>query len=262
MLDTELRTSYSKLQSELGFWLGYGRGAEFSEVAWDAYTTRTLVSLIEGALRRVYTAHKWLFLKPNTEFTLASGANTIPMPLDWAGHESEAILQLDSSGAAPYCTIPWVGPQRVRVMLGEFPSVTGPPEMIAEEMLRGVKVDLPQQGQLIVYPVADQAYTLNIEYYMMPPAALAKLPYVYGGPQYSQLFIDACLCEGQNLLFGRLGDRQAIYNESLAVAVELDMRQKPRNLGLNTTREREPGTQRRRGLAGTTWAGVSPGDGT
>lgn len=262
MPDSNLRVAFAKLQSELGFFLGYGRGALYSEPAWDAYTQRTIDQFTEAGCRRVYQAYKyWSFLCPVASLTLASGSSTLELPLDWSGANGDCLV-VPATGNSRTRTLHFANSGRVRAAIAEYPSMTGIPEMVCEEPIRGTKVDSPQKNQLRFYPVADQAYTVQVAYYLVPAATEGKLPYVYGGPELAQLFVDACLAEADNLLFGRLGDRQQIFSASLKTAIENDQRHKPTDLGLNTTWERYSDREkpvRQYANGGVSWSGVRPG---
>lgn len=261
-MDSTLRTNFTQLQSNLGHWLGFGRGALYSEPAWDAYTQRSLDQYTEMGTARVYQAYKyWSFLCPVASLTLLSGTSTLELPLDWSGHNGDCLC-VPTTGNSRQRVLYFTNSGAVRAAAAAYPSMTGIPEMMCEEPLRGTVIDSPQKNQLRWYPLADQNYTCQVAYYLVPAATEGKLPYLYGGAELSNLFLLSCMEMAGVLAYGTVGNVGMSYQKELATQIQNDQRHKPTDLGLNTTWERysERGKPvRQYANGGVSWNGVRPG---
>jgi hypothetical protein len=233
MADSTLVSDYADLQSEVGFFLGYGRGAAAGDLAWTEAQERTIDAAVREGLRRFYFfGHPWSFLRPVGEFKLLSGQSTIACPPDWGGHYDPLIVK-DSGSRSSALRFGLIG--SVYRMHAERPDVTGRPVMVCEEPWSDPDHSKGQRFRLHFWPAADGDYTVQVQYYLAPDALSGTLRYAYGGPQFAQARIDACLAAAELQVDGQAGPRERAWQQSVAAAVVLDSRNKPMNLGRNTT---------------------------
>ncbi len=91
-----------------------------------------------------------------------------------------------------------------------------------------------QRFRLRFYPSADADYVITGKYHILPPYLSGAFPYVYGGPEHSELFLAACMsvAELQNDDL-KPGPQELNYKELLTISMEIDGRKKAQDPGYN-----------------------------
>lgn len=251
-----------QLAAKVGDFLGYGRGSEYSETAWTTRQQADIDDCIESGLRSFYwpasadgTIHQWSFLRPTATLTLASGADSVGLPYDFGGIEGDITL-LDS-GRVPL-PVKLAGEGAIRNLYAQQPDATGHPELAAVVPLKVKGTKSGQRQELLVWPAADQEYTLELAYYLLPNALTDADPYAYGGAAHAETILEACLAVAELRKDDMLGPHDQKFRERLVASIAADRRLKPQSLGYNGDDSDGAGYRRRRvwPYATATWDGV------
>jgi len=244
MPQSSLDLKYEDLASETGHFLGFGRGANEGEKAWTASQTKSIESCIKSGYRKFLlpppvgneTSYNWSFLHPVASLALASGEQTIPLPYDFGGLEGDAILSA-TSGASRWSALRIEPEGRLLQSYAAFETApTGPPVSVALQAIKGTTDSRGQRWQLLVYPQADQAYTIQVPYFFVPEALSEPRPYALGGPNHAETILEACLSVAEQRLDDTASVHSALFMERLAASISLDRRNKPNFLGYNRDR--------------------------
>lgn len=245
-MESTLAYKLSDLEAAVGFNLGYGRGANFSEPAWSTRQQNTITEDIKVGLAQFYwppplegrwASYDWSFLRPAVTLTLPSASADTPLPLpdDFGGIEGQVSV-MQSNGNVPW-PLPVVNPGVVREEFAKLPTRTGRPLFCAVEPLKGTSAGAGQRWQLLVYPIPDGDYTLCFTYYVAPNFLTAANPYVYGGVAHSLTVSESCLYATEvrrdNLYDG---PHRALFFERLEASINQDRKLKPQALGYNGDR--------------------------
>lgn len=239
-MESTLSISRDELRAEIGSFLGYGRGAAYSETAWTAIQERAIDSCLNSGLHRFYfppplpnerVAHEWSFLKPTAQLTLADGKSAVPLPDDFGGL-SGGVLQSSPAGRS-WSPLRVVGTGEVDRLAAQDDDVTGCPRVVAIRPLKGTGRDQGQRFELAVFPKADQEYVLKLAYTLAPNALTAAHPYPYGGPIHRETVLESCLAVAEK----RLDDEATVHHGEfmmhLAASVSHDRKFRPQMLGYN-----------------------------
>lgn len=271
MPESTLNLTKSDLEAEAGDFLGWGRGADFSDTAFTARQQRDLDAIIKGALRSFYfpaplpgesTSYDWSFMRPTRQVTFPSAASTIDLPDDFGG--LEGTVRLVGSTTRPV-EIPVVTDAMVARQFSETPDQTGTPLMCAIRPLRATTQTKGPRHQLYVFPTADQDYTFEYRYYFLPDALIASFPYPQGGTMHAETIRAAVKAAAELHKDNQPGPMAAYYVDRMKASVALDRRQKPQVYGIvtdpgyNADRNGYPGWRHYEQQNVVTYGGVSPG---
>lgn len=240
---------YSDLLGEVGFFLGFGRGAGFGDQAWTSRQQTTLDYVVKGGLRQFYypppvagerTGYDWSFLKPTVDFTLQQGHREVQLPDDYGGLEGQVTVVATAQTTQPWY-IEWENEGRVRQRYSTVPSMIGAPMFVAEQWSKTGPTALgSQKAHLLFFPQADQDYQLQLPYYVNPNYITTQAPYCYGGAQHSETILESCLAIAEQRLDDMSGVHGAKFNERLAASIAMDRKSKPLRLGYNADRSDRP----------------------
>lgn len=232
-MQPSLAAQFKDLQADVGFFLGYGRGADFGFEEWDDEQQAAITRSVKGGLRNFYhCGYDWSFLKPVATLTLTSGAQTVPLPDDFGGIEGR--LTVTVAGSSGHVPIPLMGD--VRPFYAATPDMVGRPQRACIDPQRGTDATRGQRFDLFVFPQADQDYTLQFAYYVNPNYLTGAFPYAYGGAQHAETLLESCLAVAEKILDDQATIHAMEFKERLAVSMHLDRRNKPQHLGYNGDR--------------------------
>ena len=243
-MEPSLNLPYAKLMAEVGEFLGYGRGAAFGDPAWDSRQQTDIDFCVQSGLRQFYYpvsvdgqpgSYTWSFLRPTFTITLAAGAQTVALPDDFGGFEGQISILTTGTTAMPW-SIRWLNESRIRDMYQQTPTMTGPPMYAVTEPLKGTAGDRGQRWQLLVFPLADQTYTLTGTYSINPDALDGALPYAYGGAEHAETVLESCLAIAEQRRDDAMSVHTMKYKERLQASISMDRNKKPDNLGYNADR--------------------------
>ncbi len=242
MPDSTLGMQWQELQARIGSFLGWNRGALYGDVAWTNKQQFELDGITQSGLRQFYFACQesgapidWSFLRPTGTFTLGSGQSIIVMPDDFGGTEGQCTLLTSGTTAQPW-KIEWRNEGELRSRYSIYPTMTGPPQYVSQVPIKGGEPTKGQRFELLFFPLADQAYQIQVPYYVNPDIISATFPYPYGGAQHAETILESCLAIAEQ----RLDDQSTVhaqkYAERLMASLAIDRRNKPAKLGRNLDR--------------------------
>lgn len=236
MAESTLAAAFNDLQGDIGRFLGYGRGANNGDTTWDTDQQAMVDRCTKGGLRNFYfCGYDWTFLKPIASLTLSSAAKTVDLPDDFGGAEGVVHVSVSGqSGGATPIKIWGIGHVYNKETL--YPTTTGRPQLVCIDPVKGTTASEGQRFQLRFWPIADQAYTIKIQYYVLPDYLTGALPYAYGGAQHSETLLESCLAVAEKLADDRTEIHSMEFEKRLAVSMEIDRRNKPQLLGMNLDR--------------------------
>lgn len=260
MSEPTLNAAFYDLQGDVGFFLGFGRGANNGDNAWDSFQQASIDRCVKGGLRRFYhNGYPWSFLKPVSTVTMLNGSNTVPLPDDYGGFEGEITVTTGSTSNI-WEQIRLVGIGTIDELAARQPTTTGRPAAIAQEPLRGTGTNQSQRFQLKAWPTADADYTYRFSYYLNPDYLTGALPYAYGGPEHAETILEACLSVAEKILDDTLSVHEQEFMKLLEVSKELDHRKKPQYVGYNRdwsdVVHREPRYPPQHGYSPVTYNGI------
>lgn len=240
MSESTLSMGLGDLESEVGLFLGYGRGADAGDTAWTTYQQGIITSVVKSGVRQFYfppplegesVSYDWSFLKPMAALSLNSGLDYVDLPDDFGGLEGR--ITCTPQGSSAFWPVDVTGVGRVYAKLTEYPSTTGRPVVACVEPLRDTGASRSSRSRLKVWPTADQAYTLKFQYYLQPDALTDALPYAYGGLLHAETVLESCLSIAEQRLDDSASVHTLKFQERLAASINADRKLKPQKLGYN-----------------------------
>lgn len=242
MSESSLSLAYYDFLGDVGAYLGYGRGdlGDNTDTAWDTTQNTNVTRAVAAGQRQFYTppplegerfAHEWSFLKPTGSVALADGESSIDLPDDFGGFDGPVTITASGTTVSGVLTL--MGEALVRQAQAENASTTGQPQMVALVPVKGVSVNKGQRFQLLVWPAADDDYTLSFPYILLPEAVTGARPYAYGGAQHVETVLASCLERAEFYRDNQRGVCWANWMDRLAASVSIDRRNRPVCLGRN-----------------------------
>lgn len=233
---------------EVAMNLGWGRGEDNGDTAWTLEQQARLTGFVNTGCSSVYNTpeivdaagnvwhpgnYKWSFLRPTVSLALASGKQAVDLPEDYQGLEGGSRVCV-ASGASVFSPLEWRNVGQLDAMYANHSSApTGAP-MYATERWKRTDGAFGQRAEIYVYPQADAAYTLRVQYYLVPDALSDTHPYAYGGPALSQTIKYACLAAAELDLDGEpMGPMRQEFMRRLKTAIQADLQSKPPSIGKN-----------------------------
>ncbi len=239
MAESTLSLKKSDFESKVGFDFGWGFGDTSLGVYTDSQKQAVITDCVESGLRQFYTPppiggvpYDWSFLKPTATLYLASGASTIQLPDDFGGFEGRITITTTSSTFWFPVTI--VNEGIVREQFAVNPDAVGSPKWASERWLKGTSTTGSQRAELYIFPVADQAYTLQVPYYILGDYLTGTRPYALGGAAHAETILESCLAIAEQRYRNGAGIHSAKFMERLAASIAQDRRLKPQSGGRNT----------------------------
>jgi hypothetical protein len=231
MPESNLAVNYTELRMRIADHRGYGLDADL----WNEEQTQMIDFCLMDGSRTFYTqsGYEWSFLSPVVSMAIAEGDTEIEMPSDFGFLTDDLYFDDD-----------W-GNKIVRRNAGEVlmqrqqdSTSTGRPVMVAEMPGDGPGINRGQRTKLIFWPIAGQAYTLQVPYTIIPNGITAQNPFPYGGAAHAQTMIESCLAASERL-YGVPGLHNQLYAMALETSKQHDRRLKPRTMGYNGNRTRK-----------------------
>lgn len=239
-MESTLAISLSKLQQEVGFYLGYGRGLDGGGVEWTDKKQRVIDSMIESGLRQFYYPkpadmaggyYDWTFLRPTAQVTTESGTRYCTLPDDF-GAIDDAHVRVISSETS-YCPVRRMLDSQVNALYAARPTETGSPQCVASTPVDQTTYLKGQRYRLIVFPEPDDAYTLEFAYSLLPDALRWDRPWPYGGAQHAETIQAACIAAAELYLNDMPGPRALYFHERLIASIGQDRKMRPPLIGHN-----------------------------
>ena len=237
-MNSTLALKKSDYESEVGDFLGLGRGELGGEEAWaDEDKTRIQMDVSSGLKRFYFCGHPWSFLKPFAELLLKSGETTVRMPDDFGGVDDGVQVAITNSSLILLAALDFTGPGRVQKAISELPNATGMPRLISQRPVKNMPAGKMQVSELFVFPTSDQDYTLTFPYFITPNYLTdVSQPYAYGGVEHHETILECCLAVAEARRDNVLTVHSAEAQRLLAASIQMDKRKQPNNLGYNNDR--------------------------
>lgn len=268
MAESTLALTLEALEAHVGFLLGWGRGANYDDVAWTDREQLGITQAIETGLRWFYfpsvlpgdrESYSWSFMRPTRTVTLVSGESTVALPDDFAGLEGD--VHFVESGRMGRC-LRQVSEQIIAQAFADQPDRTGLPDMCAIQQPNTTSKTRGTRAQLYVYPTADADYTLSFQYYFQPDTLSTSFPYAHGGAQHAETIKAACVAAADLYQNDRKGQMWDMFIDRMKASTSLDRNNKAQYFGQNLDRGmynrlgyRDPRFQ---DFPVVTWDGVTP----
>ena len=244
MAESTLSMAYFDLADEVATYLGYTTGLmqlpANTLTKQQAVQKKRLDMVIRSGLRQFYfppplgpgmSPTDWSFLHPTASVPLVSGSKGLQLPDDFGGFEGE--INISPSTTLVWWSLPLRNEGFARAQYAEFPAMVSRPLFGALSPLKGTSFNAGQRTELIIFPIADQNYTLQFTYYILPDYLSGAFPYAYGGAAHAETILESCLAMAEQKLDDMSGVHTAKFAERLAASVGMDQKNKPQNLGLN-----------------------------
>ena len=250
-MESSLSLQYQQLKAEVAETLGYGRGPDFNDSVWNAAQIVDIDFCVASGLRCFYFppgidqdgSYDWSFLTPTVTLDLPAGTDIIPMPDDFGGFDGDVTLLTTGSNAMPW-KIQWRNEAALRQMYAVTPTETGPPMFCAELPLKGTTGTQGQRWDMMLFPLADQDYTIQFAYYINPDYLSGAFPYAYGGAPHAETILESCLAIAEQRRDDAMSVHTAKFKERLQASISMDRRNKPQKLGRNRDRSDDIGWNR------------------
>ncbi len=247
-MEATLALTVNELEGRIGAFLGFGRGAANGDPAWTARGQALVDSSRRSGLRAFYTAsagqedgsqgYQWSFLRPLVSLPFVLGTSTVMLPEDY--HGLEGRLTVTSPNSQVFRPVPVVGIGLIQEQYSKLPNFTGWPQMAAIQPLKNNSAIKGQRFQLYLFPLADQAYTLQFTYWINCNDIDTQRPYPYGGAQHSETIIAACLASAEQEQDDMAGVMTNRFQSMLAGSINVDRRNKPQLTGYCGDRSDHP----------------------
>ncbi len=253
MAESTLNLAVSEIQAKLGTFAGWGRGALYGDDAWGSTRQAIIDDATQSGLRRFYypepaegesQTYDWSFLRPTSNLSLPVGAQTIALPDDFQSAEGPLTVLTSTTTSMPFL-IRWINAGLLRQKYSMTPIISGPPLYAAIDPLRGTTGTQSSRTQLLIYPMADQDYTLQCTYVINPDYLTGAAPYAYGGPEHAETILESCLAVMEKRLDDMSGVHSEEFGRRLMASIGMDRKKKPQRYGEN--RDRSDGRGFRQG---------------
>lgn len=248
MAESTLSLTYNDLAAEVGTFLGWGQGntPPYVDPAWSTFQQQRIDSCVRSGLRNFYfptpdpngPVYDWSFLKPTTTLTISQQSATMPMPDDFGGFEGE--ITIVTTAGIFWFGIQLVSEGQVREAYSRGPTFTGRPLMASLQPLKGTSATAGQRWQLYVYPLPDQAYTFQFQYYVLADYLNTAFPYALGGMSHAETVLESCLAVAEQREDDMAGVHTQNFQQRLMASIAADRRNKPQMLGYNRDRSDGP----------------------
>jgi hypothetical protein len=256
MSESTLALRKVDIEARLGTYAGWGRGEYFGDEPWTDEQKASIKNCVDSGCRRVYypaplegepNSHSWSFFRPVTLIALPSGSQSVILPDDYGSFEGNITILTSANGvtAQPW-KIQWENEGRIREMYTVTSTISGPPMYVCPIPVKD-KMPTATQGQrfeLLVFPTADQDYTLQATYNINPGCLTDAFPYTLGGPQHSETFLESALAYMELFLDDRKGIHCLEFDKRLAASIDIDRRARPQRIGYNGDRSDDRDYQR------------------
>ena len=235
MSNSTLALQKRDYESEVGSFLGWGRGTHGGDEEWTADKVIKIQFDVRSGLRRFYyCSHPWSFMKPFREVTLPEGTTKVTLPEDFGGIDSGTKASLTNTDQTFLQELWFTGPGRVVQALAESASSTGLPRMIAVRPIKGLAPGQLQRSELIFFPEADQEYTLTFPAFFYGDCLLdVTYPFAYGGPDHHETILESCLAVAEMRRDNMIGVHANEFQRLLALSIQIDRRKNPSSMGPN-----------------------------
>lgn len=224
MAESTLALSYDDIRKDVAELRGY----RTTPGDWEEYEIEVIDKCLRIGSAMFYTqaGHEWSFLAPIATVILADGTSESDLPWDF-GFPVDDMVYFASVGA----TMRLVNDGVILLKRQNETDATGRPVYgaIVSEGKPGFAIG--QSSKLIFWPEADDDYTVNLRYSILPGALNAKTPMPYGGAAHANTVRLACMAASERQDGNPQGPCNLEYMAALEQSKIHDRRLKPRMIG-------------------------------
>lgn len=245
-MNSTLAWSRKQYESEVGEFMGWGKGEAFDDVPWETPVALKIKDDVRSALSQFYFCgnHNWSFLKIYAEIVFREGETSADLPDDFGGVDAGANASIRDADDKWYGTLEFESDVRVMNSLDREPTQTGRPMRLAQQAKKLIPSGAVPKSRLVVFPVPDQAYTVRFPYYIAPNYLLDEADYPYGGVEHHQCILEHCLAVAEKRRDGIVGLHSMEAMRLLNLSILMDRRKLPIKLGYNGDTSDDMGHQR------------------
>ena len=194
--------------------------------AWTHAQRSTVTEVIRTGLRNFYSPpilpqeanqHQWSFLRPVRRLELVAGEYDYQLPPDFAGLRGP--LSYVPGTAVLYPDIEVTGEERLRTFLQRTNMITSRPLLAA--VYPDQVSDAGQRWRMLVYPVPDQDYSIQLRYSTNPWGLADDEALPIGDQAHVQTVIESCLAAAEGY-GGQPGLHMQLFMERLRASVSFD----------------------------------------
>lgn len=240
MAESTLSLAYNEVAAEVGSYLGFGRGVNYSDPAWSTQQQNMIDSCVKSGLRQFYfpppvdgsgSTYDWSFLKPTATATLTVGVNTVALPDDFGGFEG--VITVSPTNNQVTWPIYLYNEGQIREAYALNPIISGRPIQAALQPLKGTTGTTGQRFQLFFFPVPDMTYTIQFQYYLLADFINGTISYAYGGMAHAETILESCLAIAEQRIDGSQTVHSGQFMQRLAASIGKDRQYKAQKLGYN-----------------------------
>ena len=217
MSESTLSLSWTELQQEVGYFLGYGCTIE----NWSTAQATKVANYVHSGIRRVYyppdaNGYEWSFLRPTESLDITSDAADYDLPddfgrlvgnLHYAADECKRPIRiiavasvLDLRSRSDEQSVPYIAAIRYKSSTG----ATG------------------QRQEILFYPKPDDSYTLSYSYEAYTGKLSDTVLYPLGGMHLSELYLESCLAVAEQRVDNEVGLHTRAWQALLQDAIARD----------------------------------------
>lgn len=256
MLEAGLAIDFHEIRAQVADYLFGTREGNFSKLQLER-----IESCIRSGLRKAYYPasvdpamhHDWSFLTPTLVLKIDSGSANYELPADFGGFCGDSLSHESSSDSNAWPPVLKTTPDDILARRSHNTTASGYPMFFAERPKSNGGLS-GQRWEVMIFPDPDSTYILAGQHRINPHALTSYQKYPYGGPEFSQTILEACLSEAE-LLDGQPGAHKQEFLTCLRASIEIDRRaHRGRWLGNNgKTRGAIPDWYRFENLTPRTW---------
>ena len=166
-------------------------------------------------------------LVAGTSFTITSDG-TYTLPDNFYGLVDDFRYDKNQDGQIVYPATP----QFVRTQRAGAGSGTGHPVYAAIQPV-AYTTTIGQRWEVLTYPISGGDYTMYYRHRVVPAAMTAEAEYPIGGAMHAMTLLECCLAVAETRKQDGEHYHQDLANLYMSASIDIDARNRPRNLGYN-----------------------------
>jgi hypothetical protein len=232
MSESSLSIGWTELKSEVGWYLGMGRGVD---KAWTASQLSEISLIVQSGIRRVYyppavstdtLGFEWSWLRPTATIAISvDGGYDYDLPDDFG----RLIGELQYPAAEYRNPIPLISVGKLLSLRAET-DLTGAPKYAATRYKTSTGA-AGQKQEILFWPTPDESWSLLYEYEAYSGALSTTYPYPLGGMQLAELYTESCLAVAESRITDEIGQHAQQYTALLVDAIARDRKRGAQTYG-------------------------------
>jgi hypothetical protein len=230
MAESTLSISWTELQAEVGFFLGYG----YTEGNWSAAQLAEIGRIVQSGVRQVYypvspnpadVGYEWSFLSPTTTLAIVDGTSDYDLPDDFGSISGNIHFPADTYEG-----------EVVRVPESRILALRTMDDREDEPVYFAIRPKSSdqtagQKSEVIFWPTPSTNRTMIYSYEAYSGSLTDTRLYPLGGMRLSELYIESCLAIAEQRSNDTAGIHTQKYASLLSEAIARDRRLGARYFG-------------------------------